>query len=229
MTFHIPEARWEFDDTVTKIFDDMLARSIPDFYEMRTLVSDIAASYNPKTILDLGCSRGGQIAMLQEKLPEAHFLGIDCSAPMVDASTKRFAEKDRVEIKNLDLRREFPVGKFDCCLSVLTLQFVPIEYRLNLLKKIYDSLNPGGVFILVEKILGASVRIDELLVLNYLDMKKKNGYSKVEIDRKRLSLEGVLVPVTDNWNRELCKLSGFSEMDCFWRYLNFSAYVSIKD
>jgi len=62
----------------------------------------------------------------------------------------------------------------------------------------------------------------------YYDLKKSNGYSQEDIDRKRLSLEGVLVPVTAKWNEELLKNAGFSEVDCFWRHLSFAGWVAVK-
>ncbi|MGH3921557.1 MAG: hypothetical protein ACRDS1_01640 [Pseudonocardiaceae bacterium] len=42
-------------------------------------------------------------------------------------------------------------------------------------------------------------------------------YTQEEIDRKRLSLEGVLVPVTAKWNVEMLRAAGFQQVDCFWR------------
>ena len=39
-----------------------------------------------------------------------------------------------------------------------------------------------------------------MMVAFHLEMKRRKGYSQEEIDRKRLSLEGVLVPVTAKWN-----------------------------
>jgi tRNA (cmo5U34)-methyltransferase len=63
---------------------------------------------------------------------------------------------------------------------------------------------------------------------NYYNLKHENGYSIYEIERKRLSLEGVLVPVTAKWNEELLYNSGFKFVDCFWRWFNFMGLVAIK-
>ena len=41
-----------------------------------------------------------------------------------------------------------------------------------------------------------AIELDEAFVDLFLEIKRQNGYSQGEIDRKRLSLEGVLVPVT---------------------------------
>jgi tRNA (cmo5U34)-methyltransferase len=107
----------------------------------------------------------------------------------------------------------------------LTLQFTPIEYRLQILKRIYEH---SRVLIIVEKILGATADLDAQLVKRYYDLKGGNGYSPEQIERKRLSLEGVLVPVTAKWNEELLRLSGFQQIDCFWRWMNFAGWIAIK-
>ena len=112
---------------------------------------------------------------------------------------------------------------------MFTLQFIPIEHRQHLLYEIHRQLVPGGALILVEKILGASAAINELLVNLYHRMKLENGYSHEEVERKRLSLEGVLVPVTAKWNKELLHTAGFRQVDCFWRWMNFGGWVAVKD
>jgi hypothetical protein len=61
---------------------------------------------------------------------------------------------------------------------------------------------------------------------------RANGYGEEEgeeeIERKRLSLEGVLVPVAAEWNEDLLRRAGFDEVECFWRCLNFAGSVAIK-
>ena len=48
------------------------------------------------------------------------------------------------------------------------------------------------------------------------------------IDRKRLSLEGVLVPLTEQENAALLCDAGFSVVEMFWRHLNFGAWLAVK-
>jgi hypothetical protein len=71
--------------------------------------------------------------------------------------------------------------------------------------------------------------LDERFVEIYLNLKRANGYTREEIDRKRLSLEGVLVPVTARWNEDALRSAGFSSVDCFWRWMNFAAWVAVKE
>lgn len=231
--YHVPSKdKWEFDESVTDIFDDMLARSIPQYEVMRKAVTNIACNYlQPEGhLLDLGCSRGDQIARLISAYGNGcNYHGIECSESMIIASQERFKNQKNVELYNIDLRKDWvDIKNCNVILSVLTLQFIPIEYRLQVLQRCYDSLSPGGAIILVEKVIGNSANLDSLMTENYYNLKHENGYSIYEIERKRLSLEGVLVPVTAKWNEELLYNSGFKFVDCFWRWFNFMGLVAIK-
>lgn len=228
----ISKGIWKFDSQVTEVFDDMLKRSIPGFDAMREMTTSIAAKFaiSETYILDLGCSKGGAIAKLIEVLDESYkFRGIEISEPMRLEAQERFKDsKSRVEIIDMDLRINFPKDPASVVLSVLTLQFIPIEYRQKIVKQVYDCLIPGGAFILVEKVLGSDAVINEMLVKEYYDLKGKNGYTEEQINTKRRSLEGILVPVTSKWNEEILIKSGFQSVDSFWRNLNFVGWVAIK-
>lgn len=227
-------SKWEFDASVTDVFDDMLERSIPQYSVMREAVYELAIRYAQigTAVVDLGCARGGAIAQLVEKLGSANrFVGVETSAPMLSACRERFKEEiaeGYVVVLDLDLRTEYPSTFASVTLCVLTLQFTPIEHRMQIVHNIYKNTQPGGVLLLVEKVLGNAAELDQAFVETYYDHKKRNGYSNDEIERKRLSLEGVLVPVTAAWNEELLRSAGFARVDCFWRWMNFAGWVALK-
>ena len=61
----LPEGKWEFDKSVTVVFEDMLERSIPDYKKMRisscaVALPDLSRSVRPHVdaVLDIGCSTG---------------------------------------------------------------------------------------------------------------------------------------------------------------------------
>lgn len=226
--------KWSFNGDVTEVFDDMLERSIPQYEIMRETCFTLACKYvQPKTeIVDLGCSRGEAMSKLVDKYgAQNHFTGIEVSKPMLEVLRKRFQgyiNCNVVSIKEMDLRREYPPVNASVTLAVLTIQFTPIEYRLRILSDIYKNTMLGGAFIFVEKVLGATADIDKTMVDEYYDLKRYNGYTEEQIQRKRMSLEGVLVPVTAKWNEELLRMSGWSQIDCFWRWMNFAGWIAIK-
>lgn len=228
---HNPTGKWEFDEEVTECFNDMLSRSIPQYEVMRESVLDIGKQFiKPMTsIIDLGCSRGESIDALVRTFPNNRFYGIEVSKPMVRAAREKFKHDPNVTIIEKDLKEFYPeVTHVSLVLSILALQFIPINYRHQIVQSVYNSLQPGGAFILVEKVLGNTDRINQLMVSKYHELKRSNGYSYEEIDRKAMSLEGVLVPITSDWNVDMLRKTGFREVDCFWRYLNFGGWVAIK-
>ena len=233
-----PEGKWEFNEEVTECFENMLSRSIPQYEVMRKSVCDMAKANisllgkENFRLLDLGCSDGLMIEELLKSFENKGFYtGVDISEPMLKKAKLRHLDavlERRVDIKNLDLRYDFPDGTYDIITSILSIQFTPIEYRQEIIQNVYNKLFTGGCFIMVEKVLGESSKLDKMMVETYYNMKKNNGYSQDQIDRKKLSLEGVLVPVTNSWNIELLKQAGFKNVDVFWRWMNFVGYVAIK-
>ncbi len=227
----LASGKWEFNAAVTEVFDDMLARSIPGYDEMRRSTTELAVRFaQPATaIVDPVCSRGAAREPIARALgPGNVYVGVEVSEPMRQAAVDRFAGWLNAQILDLDLRDEYPETSASVTLAVLTLQFIPIEYRQRIIRDAWERTVPGGVFLLVGKALGADASAPRTLVETYLERKGENGYTPEQINAKRRSLEGILVPVTADWNVELLEQAGWSHVDCYWRSLNFAAWIGVK-
>lgn len=229
-----PEGKWEFDESVTAAFDDMLQRSIPQYEVMRDAVFNIGSSFATRatSIVDLGCSRGETLYRFYHRFGAYNqFVGVDVSEPMLEAARSRFEGAiacGLVDIRNMDLRTDYPNVRASVTTAVLTIQFTPIEHRMRIVQNVYDATVPGGAFLMVEKVMGGNARIDSLMTDLYYDMKRGNEYTDDDITRKRASLEGVLVPVTAAWNEDMLRSAGFRHVECFWRWMNFAGWIAIK-
>lgn len=214
----------------------MLIRSIPQYDIMRMAVYNLGCNIlnknKYKNILEIGCSNGLALEPFVHKYGAlCRYKGIDISEPMLILARERFKgyiKTNIVHIENMNITRCFPNDLYTLIMSVLTIQFTPIEYRQRIIQNIYDNLSNSGGFIMVEKVLGNCSDINEMLVNEYLKMKESNGYTKEQIVRKQSALEGVLVPVTSNWNIDLLKQAGFRKVDVFWRWMNFEGYICLK-
>jgi tRNA (cmo5U34)-methyltransferase len=232
---HMPDGAWRFDESVTNVFEDMLRRSIPQYDVMRRAVYDVGCRFvRPQTaIVDLGCSRGDALAPFVAKFGTSNtYVGVEVSRPMLDVARHRFKEQidaGFIDIQDRDLRAAYPTASASLTLCVLTLQFTPIEHRQRILLDAFSRTVPGGAFILVEKILGATATLNGMMAELYHRHKADHGYGPDEIERKRLALEGVLVPVTAHWNEELLGSAGFGQVDCFWRWMNFAGWLAIRN
>jgi tRNA (cmo5U34)-methyltransferase len=212
----------------------MLARSIPEYGTMRALVFDLGATLvRPNTaIIDLGCSKGDALAPFVQRFGAANrYIGADLSDSMLAAARHRFAgliDQGIADIRRLDLRAEYPPEMASLTLAVLTIHFIPIADRLRLMQRIAEHTVPGGGVILVEKVLGSSAQFEELLTRRYHTLKAMNGYTAEQIERKRLALQGVLVPIAARRNEDLLRKAGFRQVECFWRWCNFAGWIAVK-
>ncbi len=227
---------FNFGEETTAVFDDMLSRSVPHYHEIQRMIAELAAEFaQPGTcVVDLGSSTGTSILRLGAAIPKSvdvRFVGIDSSPEMIEKARSRLADArfDReVELRLADLNQGVFIENASIVLLVLTLQFVRPLHRERLVRTIRDGLVPGGCLILVEKILGESSTLNRLFIKNYYEMKKRNGYSELEIAQKREALENVLIPYRLEENKELLKRVGFEQSDVFFQWYNFCAMVAVK-
>lgn len=228
-----PGPKWEFDAEVVRCFPNMLRRSIPDHDTMRRLVFDLGCQFvEPNSnILDIGCSRGDGLAPFVDRFGAGNrFVALDVSLEMVDACRQQFVGYEIagvVDVRRHDLRDGLPPVLPSLVLSILTLQFVAIEYRQHVVANAFRILRPGGAMIVVEKILGDDAAADRLLTDGYYAIKRANGYTADDIDAKRKSLQGVLVPLTAAGNEAMLRAEGF-RVQRFWQALNFAGWLAVK-
>jgi tRNA (cmo5U34)-methyltransferase len=174
------EGSWKFDESVAEVFTDMLSRSIPGYDNMRELMFRMARNFlRPHTnVLDIGCSTGLSSKELVEceEAKMCDFTLIDVSEPMLQRCQKLYQKDRRVDVRKWDIREGCPVQRCSVVLSCLTLQFVPMEYRQNVISSIYNSLQREGALFLVEKVIGNSSVIDDVMVKEYYNIKKDNAF-----------------------------------------------------
>jgi len=103
-----------------------------------------------------------------------------------------------------------------------------MQNRDRLIADIYRGLSPNGCLLVVEKVLGEESLLNRLFIKYYYELKRRNGYSELEITQKREALENVLVPYKVLENRELLLRTGFRYVDAFFKWYNFSGKVAVK-
>lgn len=225
---------FRFDRQVAQVFDDMVSRSVPFYGEIQRMVVELARDFAvPDTnVYDLGCSSGTTLANLHGALDRnIQFIGIDDSQDMLDRCRSKLAgvqEERRLQLLCGDLNQEIEIADASVVMLLLTLQFIRPLKRERLIKDIVAGLRPQGCLIVVEKVLGEESLFNRLFIKYYYDMKRRHGYSELEISQKREALENVLIPYKLLENRELLLDAGFSAVDVFFKWYNFCGLVAVK-
>ena len=226
---------FRFDATVAAAFDDMVSRSVPFYDEMQRMVCELATDFaEPETcVYDLGCSTATTLALLDRTIhPDVKFVGIDNSEEMLlkaRAKLDQVAPNRRVDLVCQDMHQTMPIENASAVLMLLTLQFVRPLYRERIVRNIANGLSPNSCLIMIEKLVVTDSRLNRIYIDNYYDYKRRNGYSEVEITKKREALENVLVPYRFEENRELLLNNGFGTVEEFFRWYNFCGIIAIKN
>jgi tRNA (cmo5U34)-methyltransferase len=225
---------FRFDSQTAAVFDDMIHRSVPLYDEMQRMTGEIAADFaRPGThLFDLGCATGASLLELDPLLDvEVAFYGIDSSEEMLEKARQRLAASGTGRSMHLiqaDLHRTQVVENASVVIMNLTLQFIRPLYREQVVRNVYEGLNEQGCLILIEKLTLGDSLFNRLFIRYYYDMKKRQGYSDVEISNKREALENVLIPYRPEENRELLLQAGFKHVEEFFRWYNFSGVLAVK-
>ncbi len=225
------EKKFEFDEAVASVFDDMLSRSVPFYDEVRKLVISLILSEQDdgKKVLDLGSSTAKFLLDLHSKMESKMILkGLDNSQAMLDrAEQKCQAFGANIELELADMLT-YEYSKEDVIIANYTLQFIRPMQRVELIKKLYSGLNNDGIFIFSEKVVFEDKKLDKDLIDVYYDYKKEQGYSEYEIAQKREALENVLIPFTIEENIQMCKDAGFRSVDTVFQWANFVTFIVKK-
>ena len=228
------QSDFKFNPETAKVFDDMVSRSVPFYGEMQRMTAEIAADFAQAgtALYDLGCSTGTTLALLDGAVdPNVGFVGFDNSQPMLDKAKAKLAELGvtrPVELVNADLHRLPPLENASVAVMNLTLQFVRPLYREKLVQRICEGTVKDGCLILIEKLTIEDSRLNRLYIDYYYAMKRRNGYSEIEISQKRESLENVLIPYRYDENVELLKAAGYHTVETFFRWYNFCGLLAVK-
>jgi len=222
---------FRFDDSVAGVFPDMLRRSIPGYAASIEAIGSLAARYvTPNTTCyDLGCSLGAATLAMRQgiRADGCRIIAVDNSEAMIEKCRSVVAGADDIEVRLADIR-DVSIENASMVVMNYTLQFLDLDARDTVLRRIADGMIDGGLFLLSEKVVDENPHMEDLLVDLHHEHKRRNDYSELEISRKRAALDNVLVPETVARHRQRLNNAGFSHSAVWLRYFNFVSIVAIK-
>jgi tRNA (cmo5U34)-methyltransferase len=223
-----------FDKHVVSVFPDMINRSIPGYALIIPMIGLLARRYAQQgsRIYDLGCSLGAATLAMRQAIEAqgVEIIAVDNSEEMIDGLKDILAQQGggiNVQAVVEDIRS---LAIRDASVVVLnfTLQFINPVDRLRLMRSIVGGLRPGGILILSEKLCFEDALEQERQTNWHHDFKRAQGYSELEISRKRDALENILKPETARVHRERLSEAGFSEVYQWFQGFSFVSFVAIR-
>jgi tRNA (cmo5U34)-methyltransferase len=225
---------FDFGKDTAKVFDNMLDRSVPFYTEIQRMIGEMAADFavSGTNLYDLGCSTCTTFVQIDSIIAKGvNFIGTDASEAMIAKAKEKLGSypiTHPCELICSDLNKSVSIENASVVIMNLVLQFVRPLRRPRVVEEVAAGINKDGCLILVEKVLSPDSTINRLFIKYYYEMKKRNGYSEMEIAQKREALENVLIPYQYFENRDLLVECGFRHCEMFFRWYNFCGMIAIK-
>jgi tRNA (cmo5U34)-methyltransferase len=225
-----------FDDRVVSVFPDMINRSVPGYSMVVPMIGLLARRYarDGSNLYDLGCSLGAVSLAMRSAVRArgASIIAVDNSIDMIRQLEKTLESSPSpgapvvtpVHQDLVDTR----VENASVVALNFTLQFVDPKKRQGVINGIFNGLLPGGLLVLSEKVRFDDPQEQELQTRWHHDFKCAQGYSELEVARKRDALENVMKPDTLQRHRSRLGEAGFTRVYRWYQGFNFISVAALK-
>lgn len=201
-------------------FDNHISGSITGYEVLHSLIVNLSSFFikSGTVPIDLGCTSGKLVKAIRERY--------GCNAIGYDLLDTNF-------LPGLDLRRQditdpnFSLPPSNLIYSIFTLQFIDVNKRFDLLRKIYDSLGRNGAFIFCEKEIAHNGLVQEVFTFSNYSNKLKQ-FTPEEILSKEYDLRKIMTCLETSDNNEMLIGAGFRIVEPFFQSLNFKGYLCLK-
>lgn len=210
----------KFDFKTIKDFDNHISNSITGYNILHSLIINISSFFiKENTVpIDLGCTSGKLIQIIENEYK--------CKCIGYDITDKQFIEGFDLRLQDIsDI--DFKIPETNLIYSIFTLQFIDYKKRLDILKKVYNSLYKNGAFIFCEKEICSNGIIQEVFTFSNYQNKRK-VFTSDEILNKEVDLRKLMNSLESYENIELLKKAGFKTIEPFFQSLNFKGYLCKK-
>ena len=221
-------------DTVCKdtdTYDEEERLLIPcydDFYNTAVAIIPFQSDRELR-ILDLGPGSGILSEKLARRYSRAQFTLIDGSASRLGKAEIRLSPKysDRISYRYKNVAESPLKGTFDLVVSALCIHNLSDKEKRSLYTKIFKQLEPGGIFIHCDKVLGENAFAERLYRRLWLASVQVTG---IEEHRLQQVLERMQDEQKSPLSRQLQWLEkiGFSDITTWYQYYNFVVFSGTK-
>lgn len=209
-------------------YDNLILKLIPYYHEQHQVMLDMINFPNNASIkvLDLGCGTGVLSHLVLKNFQQANLVAFDFSENMLRACKNNLsAYQDRIKFQQGDFAIDDIGSDYDLVISGLAIHHLDAEGKQALFKKLFSKMNPGSSLLIQEIVKGVSEELTQKYEKLWRKFIKDNGENENYWFAKHL--EEDIPDSVENQTRWLAE-SGFVDVGCHFRYLNFAVFGGSK-
>lgn len=196
-------------------YDAQIREMVPRYEEIHETLLALLALHPPRRFLDLGFGTGYTLKRVLEAFPESVAVGLDVSGEMLARARQRLAGlEERVTLRSSDLASPEIEGSYDAIVSILAVHHLYADEKRHLFSRIWEHVEPGGLFLLADYFRPAMDRLSELY-----DIPHETDPHEAEHDHPDTAAEQIA------W----LTAAGFAAVDVVWKYDDVGVLVAWRE
>ena len=190
------------------------------------LILTLIAARPPRRVLDLGCGPGALAEAILRRFQDTRVVGVDISSVSLARARDSLSRYGRrVRLVECPLEEDWTAqanGSFDLAIAVQSLHHVDGGQKQRVLRRVYAALEPGGLFILSDRIELFEEETFELYVAVENLARTARGFPPMQPGFCRETYLAAHGPRGDRPDTVEFHLEGMREAgfkaECLWRY-----------
>lgn len=211
-----------FFDARADGYDSHMKRTVTDFAEFyQSIAVEITATTKPIAILDIGCGTGLELSDILAKVPRVQLTCNDLSLGMLEKLKQKYQTHAQQISFLVGSYTTLPLGKstYDYVVSAMTVHHLLPAPKVELYRRIHESLKPGGSYIEGDFVVDAA---EEQEFLEYYQEKMQT------LDPQKAGLYHLDLPFTVEKQIRLLKEAGFDNVTATWHKGAAAVFRCIK-
>ncbi|WP_293149560.1 MULTISPECIES: class I SAM-dependent methyltransferase [unclassified Microcoleus] len=223
---NLDDVRQQFEERAFD-YDGLIPRLIPQYREQHEIILqliDFETHANIK-VLDLGAGTGILSAMILQAFPQAKVTAFDMAQNMLKVcQTNLSAFGHRLTLQQGNFAEDDFGSGYDLVVSGLAIHHLDGAGKQTLFKKLFQSMNSGGILLIRDIVTGATPRLTEQYEQLWRQYMKANGEDDAAWFQNYLKED---IPSSVEEQTQWLAAAGFADVACHWRYLNFAIFGGI--
>ena len=207
-------------------YDSLIPKIIPFYHEQHEVILALIGDRQPRNVLDLGAGTGVLANLVLRAFPAARVTVFDLAENMLTACQQNLDQYgDRVQLRQGNFAIDDVGMGYDLIVSGLAVHHLDGAGKQRLFHQLGRALNPGGLLLIRDLVTGATPQLTQQYAALWRDYMTANGQ---DADYYWAKSQDEDLPSTVEEQLQWLADSGFVEVGCHWRYLNFAIFGGQK-
>ena len=214
-------------DQAAQDYDRTRRQFIPCFDAFYGMALILLPERKGLRVLDVGAGTGLLSGLIRAQRSDLHLTLADVSEAMLAKAQQRFANDAQVDYQVADFVLDNLKGSYDVVVSALALHHTPQSQLKAVFAKIYAALNPGGMFINADQVLGNTPENEAHYEAIWQAEVLKRGASQQDLNMAIERMKADRTATLENQLDWLCEV-GFQHVECWFKEYRFAVYSGVK-